>query len=202
MDKQHYTKSIIEYERLKNMQNQIFRNKEFPDQVFCPNYGRFRFSEYNWGDQEVYWDVIQSLAKQCCDAYLFFSIINPDPIEYYYKAFGMYPCCTLMGNSTWEDFVSFFEYSFSKEYCDSFQFSPRSVCCYGSSLKWGIYGDQDLETSILAIREDSEIDLNIVKNKWKSLEDALDIWIPLVFTHSGMVVPKMIEEPLRKNYSV
>lgn len=201
MDKQLYTKCMTEYEILKKMQNQIFTNSEFPDQVFCQNYGRFRFAEYNWGDHDVYWDVIQSLAKQSGDEYIVFSITKPDPIEYYYKGFGVYPYCTLKRNSTWDDFIIFFEYTFSKEYCDSFQFGPLSVCCYGSSLKWGIYGHCPLETSILAAREDVDIDLSIVANKWRSLEDALDIWIPLVFTHSGMIVPKIVEEPLRKNYS-
>ena len=59
-----------------------------------------------------------------------------------------------------------------------------------------------METSILAIREDADLDLDLAVDKaWGSLDDALDIWIPQIFAQSNLIVPKMVEEPLRKNSS-
>lgn len=194
----YFIKDQTEYLSLRKLLDIIFDfSNELPDQVFRPEFNQYFFIDNAIAIGGNFWKIIQPLASATKDETIIFSVIDPDPFERFYQEFGYINCGILP--------ISFDKYQYYGflGYNNDQIIGGSNVAVWASpSLKWGIYGDFSLETSILAIRENADIDLDLaVDPAWGSLDDALDIWISQIFSHSNMVVPKIVEEPLRKNYS-
>lgn len=191
-----------EYVEIDSLINKIFiKGNEFPKQVFQSNYSRYHFAEFGWGYRERYWEVFQKLVKKSNDDYIVMAVLDNDLINYY-KSFGIYFCGKLPITLSYEEFGEFLFFEQSKIYCDSMTFGPEEVVCFSPSLKWAIYGHQGLETSVLAFEDHFEItDLCEILKPWGTLDDAIEIWIPMIFAHSNFIIPQEIIGPLRENYS-
>jgi hypothetical protein len=197
--KNPFVKNETQFMQIKNILNGIFDfSNNFPHQIFREEYSTYYFMDIAFVRGGTTWKIFQSLALDAHDKNIILSVIDPDPYAEFYPKNGYINCAIVPLNILNE------QYYYDYLGCNNYQIIGNSnvVVWASPSCKWGVYGDFDLETAILSIRNDVNINHQIMVDKaWRGLDDALNIWMPQIFVNKGMKVPEEIVELLRKNYS-
>lgn len=198
-EKLFITEKKVYYDILK-MIGKVFRiDNEFPGQVFQENYNDYLFEEFDWLMSSESWEVIKSLAQRSNDENIILAVLDPKPINYFYKEFGYFNWGKLPINLTDEEYFKFLEFSPKDSIADSILYNSNIVLWTSPSLKWGIFGQRDYETCVLAFNKESHFNDSLqFLRSWHKVEESLALWVPNTFQNQK--IPKVFSNNLLKNY--
>lgn len=149
-------------------------DSSLPKQVFNCRYSRYVCEEFDWAMTGGFWEMLKMLSEVNGDSSIFLSVLNPDPITYYYTHFN---------TTNWVQFpVEFTE----KMYCEALKCHPMdsipdaiaynsyTVAWIGTSKRWAVWGDRNFGICILAFRDDAVITKELCQmiKSWMSIEEA------------------------------
>lgn len=191
-----------DFEKLWEVVNSIFKiNHRLPNQVFNSGFCNFLFGEFDRVIGDAFWDSsIKPLALASQDTHLLVAVLDPDPINYFYREFGYYNWRKIPVNITGHDYFKILEIGPENSPADAMVFNSETVVWVPMSKKWAIWGERSYGTCILAFTEESTgLATTSLTKTWRSAEKALDDFICLNF--NDQKIPKEFADSLIQNYS-
>ncbi|GBF32305.1 hypothetical protein DCCM_0499 [Desulfocucumis palustris] len=193
-----FIKSKNEYSRTLGMISNVFHiDYRLPEQVFQESFDDYMFEEFDWVMSSESWSILQTLTQKTNDDNIIVAVLDPKPVDYYYKKFGYYNWGNLPIDLTKEDYVEFLRMSPKDSIADSILYNSNIILWTSPSLKWGIFGERDYGSCILALNKNLNTPLTFLKS-WHTVEEALESWIPNSFYNQK--IPKNFANILCNNY--
>ncbi|NMO94916.1 hypothetical protein [Paenibacillus lemnae] len=185
-----------EFNIFQSLINQIIIDGfRLPNQVFQPPLNKFVFEEFDWSMSAEFWETIQSLALQSADSYVLMAVIEPNPIDYFYKEFGYYSWFKIPTTSSTDDYWSILELEPEGSPADAVVFNSDVVVWVSPSKSWAIWGERSHGVCVLATR--NELD-QLQLSTWRTVDKAINELIPLQYTNKK--VPEDFSDLLTINY--
>jgi hypothetical protein len=191
-----------DFEQLWGLVNSIFKiNQRLPDQVFNQNYSHFLFEEFDWAMSADFWDsCIRPLAALSQDTQILVAVLDPDPINYFYREFGYYGWRKVSVDIGGHNYFNLLGAGPASSPADAMLFDSESVVWVPMSKQWAIWGERSYGTCILAFADgNTKLAKTPLLKTWRSADKALDDFICLNFKNQE--TPKEFADPLRRNYS-
>ncbi|MGJ7913750.1 hypothetical protein [Neobacillus sp. LXY-1] len=199
--KSFFTKDVKEYIKLKKILEELFHlNKEIPDQVFQRGFNNYLFEQFDFIMSEEFWTTIRDLAEKSNDDFVVLAVLNPHPMDYYYKEFGYFNWLKLPIDISSVEFLNILNEGPPNYEADAIFINSFIIALFSPSKKWGIWADRNYEIAIIA--SDKEININLlpILDTWVPVEDNVVMdWTRFSFRHYK--VPKSFSKKLRMNYS-
>lgn len=175
-------------------------NQRLPEQIFNTSFSGFVFEEFDWAMSADFWNTIQQLAIVSQDSFILSAVLEPHPIDYFYKEFGYYNWFKLPIELSSEDYWDVLQLEPEDSPADAMLYNSEVVVWVSSSMKWAIWGERNLGICVLAFKNGNKI----IKDhppigKWRFVEEALTDLLPINFY--GRQVPKDFSNHLRRNYN-
>lgn len=146
-----------------------------------------------------FWSTLQALARITNDDYVLIAVLDPNPVEYFYEQFGYVNWGTLPTDLTDDRYIAFLELNPQESMADSMLYNSNVVVWTSPSMKWGIFGERDYGTCILAFRNDFKLEnSSSILESWKPVEEIMRLWFPLNFANQN--IPEEFIDTLRDNY--
>lgn len=86
-------------------QSVIYENTSFPDQVFKDLKGPFLFFEFGLFFTNRFFECLKRFVKVTHEAAASFAVVDPDPVDYFYKEFKKYPVIRLSTDDSAQDYL-------------------------------------------------------------------------------------------------
>jgi hypothetical protein len=191
-----------DFEKVWKLVNSTFKiNQSLPNQVFNQDFYNFLFEEFDWAMTPEFWNsFIQPLTFASQDTQILVAIVNPDPINYFYRVFGYYNWFNVPINITGDDYWKILETGPKNSPADAMLFNSEIIVWLPLSAKWAIWGERSYGVCILAFSDDNtRIATTTFTKTWKSVDVALNDYIAINF--EGKKIPNKIADSLVLNYS-
>lgn len=191
-----------EFDELKELvSDMLFSDDNLPQQVFREQFSHYLFEEFDWAMSDEFWDTIQKLAEQAKDDFILTAVLNPHPVNYYYKEFGYFNWTKLPINLSADDYFNVLELGPNESPADAILFNSDTVVWLSPSGKWAIWGERAYGICVLALKEPTNtINSSLFLKTWRSIDnEAVMNWVGLNF--KGRKVPKEVTDALYMNYS-
>jgi hypothetical protein len=195
-------REIKDFEKLWDVVTSIFKiNHRLPDQVFSPSYRNFLFEEIDWAMSADFWDsFIRPLALASQDTHLLVAVLDPEPINYFYREFGYYGWRKLAVDIGGGDYFKLLGVGPASSPADAMLFDSETVVWVPTSKQWAIWGERSSGACILAFADEkTKLAKTPLLKTWRSADKALDDFIDLNFKDKK--IPKEFADSLRQNYS-
>jgi hypothetical protein len=143
-------------------------HEKFPNQVFKNTMGGFRFLDFTKFAQREFWKVLNALAMIFGDDTIYLLTQEPTPAEYK-KWMNVFGALRFSSADTDQEYAATLQYEFDEgKRLPALYFSASTIRWFGSSKKWGIYGDRDMDLAIGSILATNQQEV-----EWKSLSGPL-----------------------------
>lgn len=198
--KSFFIQDVIEYNNLKEFLEEIFHlNKEIPDQVFQKDFGDYLFEQFDVIMSEEFWTAIRGLAEKSKDDYVILGVLNPHPMDYYYKEFGYFNWVKLPLNLNKDDYWNIINEGPRNYEADAIIFNSFIIALFPPSKKWGIWADRNYEISVIAFN-DCNLNVNPILKSWLPVEnDTVFEWMRYSF-RPDFKVPQSFSQKIKRNY--
>jgi hypothetical protein len=156
-----------DFHEMWKLVNAIFRVGHcMPDQVLNKSFTKFFFEEFDYGMDPLFWNaVIQPLALASGDTHVLIGILDPDPVNYFYHAFGYYNWFKLsIDNETANDYSDVLISGPERSEADAILYNSETVIWVPMSGKWAVWGERSVELCALAFSDNNTQIVEALKN--------------------------------------
>ena len=166
-----------------------------PNQVFRKEFGCYLFNQFDNAMSD--WGTLQQLASVSKDEYIVTAVLDPKPMEYYFKEFGYFNWIKFPKNIENNEYWNALELGPENWPADSISNNSFTVVWFSPSMKWAIWGDRNYEVSILAFNNEEifRSSLPFLKS-WRKFDETVISWLELAFRE----LPVEIVKILKANY--
>ncbi len=187
-----------DFNEAQGLINKAFRRtQQIPNLVFNEKFNQFFFEEFDWAMTPEFWNTIQRLALASNDTDIFLTVLDPDPINYFFDNFGYYNSMKLPVNITGKDYENILQTGPKDSPADAVLYNSEVIVWLPVSMKWAIWGERSCGICILAFTKDSN--LKTPEGRWQSVHEALKDLIAVDFREKK--IPKEFADSLIENYS-
>lgn len=164
-----FVRDEVTYQLMCENAEAIFQlGARLPSQVFREQMGGFRFLDIVDFAQPVFWALLREITELFGDDRIDLLVQNPPAYEYksWMEVFGAlrFPC-----SENPEEYVAALKHDLcAGKVVPALYFSLQTAWWIGSSRRWGIYGDRNLDIAVAAI-----LDFDDRKIKWLNLSGPL-----------------------------
>lgn len=191
-------KDYKEFEMYQTLVSEVLVDElRLPNQVFQSPFNVFVFEDFDWAMSADFWRTIQQLASGSADSYILMAVIEPSPIDYFFKEFGYYSWFKLPVNISADDYWSILEHAPDGSLADAVLYNSDVLVWISPSKKWAIWGERDHGVCVLATTYPSD---QLQVNSWHSVDKALRELISQQYANHK--VPKDFADSLRLNYII
>jgi hypothetical protein len=189
-----------EFAESKKWVDRVFNTEqELPEQVFQESFHGFKFEEFDWAMGEAFWSVLQDLCRKSEDAYCLMGVLNPDPVRYFYKAFGRFSWVKLPVDLTADEYFSVLAHEPAKSPADAILYHSYTVVWVPPSGKWGIWGERDMGVCVLGFRDEKDGWHRLpFLNHWHPINETVFSWMSLNFSQQQL--PGAFVQKMKLNY--
>ena len=192
-----FISNMDEYKVYSDLINDVVETSiNLPANVFRDG-KKFLFEDFDWVMTEEFSEKLKLLALETNEPFVLVAVLDPNPVEYYYKEFGYFNWIKVPTNFLNVIYFEALMHSPEESFADSILYNSKTVVWTVPSAKWAIWGDRDFGTCILGFREACQINSEHL-DSWKTVEDALEMWIKLSFRNQN--VPKDFKRQMISNY--
>ena len=189
---------------LNKVNSFLYFDNKFPNQIFKDIYSRYLFFDFDIIYTKEFINSIIKLMNTTNDKKVNILILNPDPIDYYYKYFKKYPFSSFENHQNSEDYITFLNSEPQRESPDSLIYNSNLLILYPDSLKWSIIGNREFEIAVIAFNKnqlsmslpDLLTELNLL-----TIDEALEELISVLYVNNEFSIPNDIRIEFIKNYS-
>lgn len=192
--------SIDEFESIKNILDKIFiSNSSLPNQVFHKDFKDYLFEEFDYTMTEYFWTKITELANTTNDDFIIMAVLNPSPLNYYFKEFGYFNCAKLKVDISSIQYMDVLNFSPEDSPADSIFINSYTVVWASPSMKWGIWAERDKGVCVVAFNEKMlKNSLISIFNEWRLIDSTVTDWIGL--NYNNFTIPLEVKDKLFMNY--
>lgn len=193
-------KSRPEFDKLLRRVGSVFHVSErLPRQVFRGQFDNFRFAEFDWVMSADFWKSIQELPSGSCDESILIGVLDPDPVEYFFKEFGAFNFLEISKNAPSDEYWRAIGSAPASSPADAMLFNSEVVVWLPSSLRWAIWGQRDMGVCVMAQSKLCNGAGMPCGRDWIPVTDILDGLVGSRFR--GGKVPTEVSVRLLSNYS-
>ncbi|WP_078554455.1 hypothetical protein [Bacillus alkalicellulosilyticus] len=195
-----FIKDVNEYLDLKAILEEIIDiNKEIPNQVFQKEYRGYLFQQFDNIMSEEFFSTIRGLAEKSNDDYIVIAVLNPHPMDYYYKEFGYFNWAKLPLSLSNGYYWSILNEGPPNWEADAIVHNSFIIAFFSPSRKWGIWADRNYEISVIAFNEKDEKN-HLILESWLPVENEEVVnWMKYSF-RPDYNVPQSFTDMLKRNY--
>lgn len=196
-----FVKEKDEFLKVNKFIGSVFNTENtLPEQVFTKNFTDYLFEEFDWTMDDEFWNFIKVLAIKSGDNQVFSAVIDPNQMDYFFKEFSYFNCVKLPVELEDNEYREVLEFGPIGSPADAILYNSNVIVWTSPSMKWGVWGQRQYGTCIMAFNSEIEInELMPYLKSWKSAENALDSWIAINFTNQK--IPEGFTKMFNKNYS-
>lgn len=197
-----FIKEKDEFLKINKFIRNVFNTESaLPEQVFAKNFSNYLFEEFDWTMNGEFWDFIKTLADKTGDSQVFSVVIDPNQLDYFYKEFNYFNCVKLPVCLENSQYFEVLELGPKGSPADAILYNSNIVVWTSPSMKWGVWGQRQYGTCIMAFNKDLKIDdLMPYFKSWKSADKALESWVAMNF--SNQRIPEEFMKIFCMNYSM
>ncbi|AST05460.1 hypothetical protein AF2641_00140 [Anoxybacillus flavithermus] len=190
-----------EFNKLIEMASDAFYlENRLPKQVFREQFNYFLFEEFDWAMDEDFWSTIQQLSKETKDDYVLTAVLDPNPVEYFYKEFNYYNWMKLPVNLSPDEYLDVLELGPEESPADAVLYNSYTVIWLPPSMKWAIWGERSYGVCVLGIQDvNNGTGLLQILKTWRSFDKTVLSWVELNFVNQQL--SQEIADTLFLNYS-
>ncbi|GGJ65704.1 hypothetical protein GGR02_000606 [Anoxybacillus voinovskiensis] len=178
----------------------FYIENRLPKQVFREQFNYFLFEEFDWAMDKDFWSIIQQLSKETKDDYVLAAVLDPNPVEYFYKEFNYYNWMKLPVNLSPDEYLDVLELGPEESPADAVLYNSYTVIWLPPSMKWAIWGERSYGVCILGFQDvNNSADLLPILKNWRSIDETVLSWVGLNFVNQQL--PQEIANTLFLNYS-
>lgn len=185
---------------------QIYRTaisdqSELPKQIFHSAYRKFYFFEFDRAFSARFWSVLQKLASQSQDTWINVISIDPHPVDYFHKEFGLFGATRVSSLATDDENYEELCSHPPNNHLDSL-FHSETLAWFPDSAKWFVFGERAYGIAILGIQNGFAPPMTLIAQESKmpilSLSEALSDIVSLNFRN--LVEFEKFSAELKANY--
>lgn len=191
-----HIRNIEDFYKYKELLSKVCNQDcDLPYQVFRKEFGYYLFNQFD--DAMSDWGTLQQLASVSKDEYIVTAVLDPKPMEYYFKEFGYFNWIKFPKNIESNEYWNALELGPENWPADSISNNSFTVVWFSPSMKWAIWGDRNYEVSILAFNNEEifRSALPFLKS-WRKFDETVISWLELAFRE----LPVEIVKILKANY--
>ncbi|MDE8564824.1 hypothetical protein PNH38_13220 [Anoxybacillus rupiensis] len=190
-----------EFNKLIGMaSNTFYIENRLPKQVFREQFNNFLFEEFDWTMDKDFWRTIQQLSRQTKDNYVLTAVLDPSPVEYFYKEFNYYNWMKLPVNLSPDEYLDVLELGPEESPADAVLYNSYTVIWLPPSMKWAIWGERSYGVCVLGLQDvNNSADLLPILKNWRSIDETVLSWVGLNFVNQQL--PQEIADIFFLNYS-
>jgi hypothetical protein len=189
---------------MREVDSLIDRKKRLPEEVFLKGLSNFLFFDFHEIlSADFITEICDFVAGERSDRFVL-AVLDPDPVDYFFKNFDKYPIIEATPKDNASDFAKLVSADPGGSPADAIAFNSNIIVVYADSGGWAIYGDRELELAIAAFKHENEKQrfLKLVgENCITNVRTAIDDILGLVYITSPAGVPAELRDSLEKNYS-
>lgn len=168
--------------------------KRLPEQVFLVPWQKKCVFDFDKAMGYSFWNELERLVTLSDDLFILMAVLDPHPVNYYYKEFSQYNWCIFPKDITANEYWNTLKWSPVDSPADAIVFNSEVVVWLSPTLKWAIWGERGYGICILALSDEigsytSELCL--------SIETAITDLISLNF---GNEIPDEVKTKLMLHY--
>ncbi|MBB3909381.1 hypothetical protein [Anoxybacteroides rupiense] len=190
-----------EFNKLIGMaSNTFYIENRLPKQVFREQFNNFLFEEFDWTMDKDFWRTIQQLSRQTKDNYVLTAVLDPSPVEYFYKEFNYYNWMKLPVNLSPDEYLDVLELGPEESPADAVLYNSYTVIWLPPSMKWAIWGERSYGVCVLGLQDvNNSADLLPILKNWRSIDETVLSWVGLNFVNQQL--PQEMADIFFLNYS-
>ena len=178
----------------------FYIENRLPKQVFREQFNYFLFEEFDWAMDKDFWSIIQQLSKEAKDDYVLTAVLDPNPVEYFYKEFNYYNWMKLPVNLSPDEYLDVLGLGPEESSADAVLYNSYTVIWLPPSMKWAIWGERSYGVCVLGLQDvNNSADLLPILKNWRSIDETVLSWVGLNFVNQQL--PQEIANTLFLNYS-
>ncbi|MBV6500828.1 MAG: hypothetical protein CJBNEKGG_03315 [Prosthecobacter sp.] len=122
------------------------------------------FEEFDWILSGEFWSTLQDFATHSGDHELIFSVLEPDPVNYFKETFGYYNWAILPSSLSIDDYWDFLNNAPNNSPADSILANAQVVVITAPSKRWAVWGERASGLCVLAtVNNDKMPDWNNIR---------------------------------------
>jgi hypothetical protein len=189
------------FESIWTKLGQIFLEKSrLPQNVYYMPFDYYLFAEFDWAMSAEFWLELKILASYSADKRIIVVVLDPHPIDYFFKNFGYYNVFYLSTNASANDYWNAIISGPPDSPADAMLYNSNVVTWFADSATWAIWGQREFGICVAGFKE-SKINLyreESLRSNWFTTESALRDLIPMFFRDKR--VPESFSLSILLNY--
>ena len=133
-----------------------------PALVFRPGYDRFRFLEFDVTTSERFWNVLSALAVSSQDSHVNLIVLEPDPIDYFFKRFHKYGALRFEVNASPNDYSEGLETAPANSPADALLYNSEVIAWFPDSCNWALWGERSRGVAVLGVKNGCSISVESI----------------------------------------
>lgn len=181
-------KDIQQFNESKKMINAAFNTEnELPEQVFSQSFKNFKFEEFDWAMDFEFWNTLKQLAFQTKDDFILVAVLDPNPIEYFYKEFKYYNWISLPIDLSVDEYYEILEYGPEESPADAILYNSRIVVWLSPSMTWAIWAEREYGICIVGFSDKDHLNNFFpLLTSWRSIDETVLSWIEANFKNEEL----------------
>ncbi|MGH6848633.1 MAG: hypothetical protein ACREC0_14730 [Methylocella sp.] len=190
--------NLDQYPAARQKVESIFYVKRcLPEQVFIRSYGFQLLCEFEFAMSDVL-EVFRKTRSPLEGDTILWSVIEPDPINYFYKQYHKINAFYFKGNITKKEYISLRWRNPGNE-ADAIQFNTGIETYIPGSLSWAMWGERSSEITVIGLDDPALVESLIAdKGYWMDAETSLRRFARMPFMDQK--VPEDFRRALIANY--
>lgn len=201
MPKLHnFIQTASEFDLARAYASKVFRfgDRRLPNQVFMSELSNFKFLEFDLMLAPRFWEVLVTCARMSGDEHIYVMVSDPAPDTYYFQHFKRYGILRFSPSETASDYCDALGAGPQGSPADALLYVANVVAWFGSSAKWGVWGEREMGVGIAASRDDEFRWPSPTGVRWFDANAALSELIVANFSHR--IIPRDFSQSLQTNF--
>ncbi|MCY9764815.1 hypothetical protein M5X06_30685 [Paenibacillus alvei] len=185
-----------QFEKALRLVSNVFNSEErLPNQVFKVPFQNTVIIDFDHAMSSYFWNELEKLTDKCEDSFVIMAVLEPDPVNYYYKEFSKYNWCLFQKGTTVDEYWNTLKESPVDSPADAIVSNSEVVLWLPSSMKWAVWGERSYGICVLGFNEVSDYK----SESWFTMDRAITDLVSLNFKDN--TVPEEVSSKLMKFYS-
>lgn len=185
-----------QFEEALNMAKRAFDYEQrFPEQVFKVPFQKKCVFDFDKAMGYSFWNELERLVTLSDDPFILMAVLDPHPVDYFYKEFSQYNWCIFPKGTTADEYWNSIESSPEESPADAIVFNSEVVVWLSPSMKWAIWGERSYGICILGLSEEIS---SYTSESCLTIETAITDLVTLNF---GNKIPDEVTSKLILHYN-
>lgn len=198
MSLSNFIKDKKQFEEALQLVTKMFNHEQrLPNQVCKVPSERTVVLDFDHAMSRDFWSELEELIDLSSDSFVIMGVLDPHPVDYYYKEFSRYNWCMFQKETTADEYWNTLKLSPIDSPADSILFNSEVVVWISSSMKWAIWGERSYGICVLGFNDGDIGDYN--SESWFTMDQAITDLVSLNFRN--YTVPEEVISKLLKHFS-